>query len=141
MNSCNFIGRVGRDAATRKAGESQATSFPVAVDVGYGQNKTTLWLDCTIWGERGLKVVDYIRAGDRIGVHGEMSLREYDKNGEKKTQASLRVVDVTLLGNKDDKRSTGGGSDSRERQSPPARAQSDEFQDDQIPFITNRGAL
>lgn len=102
MNNCTFIGRIGRDAETRQAGSSDLTSWPVAVDVGYGDKKTTLWLDCSWWGERGTKLAGYIKKGDNIGVNGELSLREYTKNDVTKTVASLRINDVKLLAAKQD---------------------------------------
>jgi single-strand DNA-binding protein len=140
MNHAHFIGRIGRDAATRQAGNSDATSWPIAVDVGYGDNKTTLWIDCTLWGERGGKLAQYIRKGERIGVHGEVSLREYQKDGETKTTLALRVADVTLLGDKsagESKPAGGGRPASREpRQTPRSQApqQADDFESDSIPF-------
>ena len=36
-------GRVGGDAETRKAGQNDVTNFNLAVDQGWGQNKTTNW--------------------------------------------------------------------------------------------------
>lgn len=100
MNSCNFIGRIGRDAATRQAGSSEVTSWPVAVDVGFGDKKSTIWLDCAMWGDRGTKIAGYIKKGDNIGVSGELSLREYQKDGQTKTVATLRINDVKLLAGK-----------------------------------------
>jgi len=102
MNVCSFVGKVGRDAATRQAGSSEVTSWPVAVDVGFGDKKTTLWLDCAWWGDRGTKVAGYIKKGDNIGVSGELSLREYQKDGQTKTVATLRINDVKLLASKQD---------------------------------------
>lgn len=140
MNHAHFIGRIGRDAATRQAGSSDATSWPIAVDVGYGDNKTTLWIDCTLWGERGGKLAQYIRKGERIGVHGEVSLREYQKDGETKTTLALRVADVTLLGDKSAGESKPGASSrpaNREpRQTQRAPQPSNNFEDDPdlIPF-------
>jgi len=135
VNNGSFIGRVGRDAQTRFTTNGKpVTSFSVAVDVGFGDNKSTLWLDCALWGDRGEKIVDYIRKGDRIGVIGEVGTREH----EGKTYVTLNVRDVTLLGEKRD----GSSADApRERQAPargaaargePAHNPGD--YDDDIPF-------
>lgn len=147
MNSCAFIGRIGRDAATRQAGNSDATSWPIAVDVGYGDNKTTLWIDCTLWGERGGRLAQYIRKGERIGVHGEVSLREYQKDGETKTTLALRVADVTLLGDKSagESKPAGGRSANRETRTTArseAQRPAETFEDDtEIPFAHNRSII
>lgn len=118
MNNFSGIGRIGRDAEVRHTNSGQqVTSWPLAVDVGYGQNKSTLWIDCAMWGERGTKIADYIRKGDRIGVYGEISLDNYKGNdGAEKSRIRLRVADVTLLGSKQD----GGHSDGQDR--PQGRA-------------------
>ena len=137
MNSCNFIGRIGRDAELRQAGGKPVASWSLAVDVGYGQNKSTVWLDCSLWGERAEKLAGYIRKGDRIGVHGEIGVRQYESNGQEKTSITLRVADVTLLGEKraDDRPSVPA---SREKVKAAARQdardQAAAFEDDDIPF-------
>lgn len=99
MNSCNFIGRIGKDAETRFTQAGKAVcSWSIAIDQGWGDSKTTIWIDCSYWGERGEKVAEYIRKGERIGVSGEIGTREH--NG--KTYVTLRCTDVTLLGQKKD---------------------------------------
>ena len=125
MNSFNAIGRVGKDAVTRQAGNSQVTSFSLAVDSGFGDKKQTLWLDCSAWGDRFAKVGGYITKGSQLGVTGELGTREHDG----KTYLTLRVADVTLVGGKRDDGER-RPQQRQERQSAPA----DDFEDDSIPF-------
>jgi single-strand DNA-binding protein len=130
MNNFSAIGRIGRDAETRHTqGGNAVTSFPLAVDSGYGQNKKSVWWDCALWGERGIKLADYLRKGDQIGVQGEVSMREYEKGGVTKTVLCLRVNDVTLL-------AKGNPAPKPEPKPAPrqAPAASDAFPDDDIPF-------
>lgn len=95
MNSFNGIGRIGRDAVTRHTASGKAvTGWSLAVDVGWGENKTTLWLDCALWGDRGEKIVGYLTKGAQIGVTGEIGTRDH----EGKTYVTLNVGDVTLVG-------------------------------------------
>jgi len=136
MISLSIIGRVGKDAATKTVGNNRlVTAWSVAVNVGWGDNKETLWFDCTMWGERGEKVGGHIAKGDQIGVTGSLSTREHDG----KTYLKIDVQDVTLIGGKRE-----GGESSRparsEGRSPGGRAQQqaepprDEFYDDNIGF-------
>lgn len=135
MISINVIGRVGKDAATKTVGQGRlATSWSVAVNVGWGDNKETLWFDCTMWGERGEKVGAHIAKGDQIGVTGSLSTREH----EGKTYLKIDVQDVTLIGGKrDDKparsegRSSGGRASNPQYQNPTTP---DNFEDSDIPF-------
>lgn len=139
MNSCNFVGRIGRDAVTRFTQEGKpVTGWALAVDTGFGDKKTTLWLDCSWWGERGSKVAEYIRKGDRLAVTGEIGSREY----EGKTHVTLNVNNVTLIGNKEGGTSSSGsrgGAPQRTRQLPATAPVADDFEDSDIPFISVRG--
>lgn len=138
MNNFSGVGRIGSDAVTRfTQGGKPVTGWALAIDTGFGDNKTTTWLDCSLWGERGEKVAEYIRKGDRLGVVGEIGTREHDG----KTYVTLNVREVTLLG---DKREAGGD---RQQSSRPARQQPapqrqaqpqrsvpvDDFADDDLP--------
>lgn len=142
MNNCSFIGRVGKDAQTRytQAGKV-VTGWSLAVDKGWGDRKETIWLDCSLWGERGGKLAEHITKGSQLGVTGELGTREHDG----KTYLTLDVRDVTLVGRKPEQGGgsggTRGGAPARERPARATDAAADEgFDPNQdIPFATNRG--
>ncbi len=132
MNNWSITGNIGKDAVVRQVKETSATSWSLAVKSGYGAREQTLWVDCTMWGDRGERIAEYIRKGDPLGVTGEVGTREH----EGKTYLTLKVADVTLLGGKrDDKpaRSEGRSSGGREQQ-PAQEPPRDEFYDDEIGF-------
>lgn len=132
MNNFTAIGRVGRDAQTRytQAGKP-VTGWSLAVDKGWGDNKQTVWLDCSLWGDRGEKLAPHITKGAQLGVIGEIGTREHDG----KTYVTLDVRDVTLLGGKAE-----GGTPRQsapratERPAKAASTPNDDFADDDIPF-------
>ena len=151
MNIFTGIGRLGRDAETKytQAGKP-VTTFAVAIEDGFGDNKVTSWLDCAMFGERGEKLAGYIRKGDRIGVTGSIRLDTYTtRDGAEKSKISPRVADVTLLGDKREGQSnTGGGhggsrggAPQRQRPAPATQQPTDDFADDDlgIPFIRQSG--
>lgn len=122
MNVFNAIGRVGKDAIVRYTQTGKAVaSWSLAVDDGWGENKKTVWLDCSLWGDRAEKLAPFITKGAQIGVTGSIGTREYDG----KTYVTLRVADVTLIGGKSESRQIEPA-----QQAAPA---ADEFLDD-IPF-------
>lgn len=127
MNVCTFIGRIGRDAVTRytQAGKP-VTGWSLAVDTGWGDNKTTLWLDCNLWGDRGDKLAQYITKGAQLGVTGELGTREHDG----KTYITLNVRDVTLVGGKPE----GQRQQKPQRQEEPAGGGFEDDSLDGIPF-------
>lgn len=96
MKQITIAGTVGRDAETRQAGQSTVTSWSVAVDDGWGDKKTTLWFDCSMWGQRGENLAAHITKGGAISVSGEFGTREH--NG--KMYLTVRVDALKLQGGK-----------------------------------------
>ena len=139
MNVMTAIGRLGRDAEVKYTTDGKpVTTFAVAVDDGFGERKVTTWIDCALFGERGPKIADYIRKGDRIGITGSIRLDTFTtRDGAEKAKVAMRVQDVTLLGGKAD---TGNGTPSQsapratQRPAPATDAQDDGFDSDSIPF-------
>lgn len=126
-------GRIGKDAETRTAGSSEATSFTVAVDTGFGDKKITNWIDCTIWGDRGKKLAPHLKKGTPVTVTGEGGLRSWESNGKSGTSLTCRVNEVTLQGGKSDGGQGNDGYQEPKKSSgkswePPADL------DDDIPF-------
>lgn len=130
MNVFNCIGRVGKDAVERfTQGGKPVTGWSLAVDNGFGDNKQTIWLDCSWWGERAGKVAQYITKGSQLGVTGELGTREHDG----KTYITLNVRDVSLVGGKSD--AAPGSSRQTAQRREPAPAPADvPFDDDFPPF-------
>ena len=92
MKQIVIAGNVGKTAEIRNAGQNRVTGWTVAVDDGWGDNKSTIWFDCNWWGQRGEKVAPYIVKGGKITVSGELSKREHDG----KTYLTINVTDVRL---------------------------------------------
>jgi len=134
MNLLNIAGVIGKDAETRVTPNGkEVTSFSVAVKDG---PEKTLWVDCSIWGDRGLKLAPFLMKGGRVAVCGNATVRAYEKDGEARAVLGIRVIDVTLQGD--------GGGEKQQRQAAPqrqqpaqarsAQAQADQFEDDDIPY-------
>ena len=127
MNVFNFTGNIGSDAETRYTQSQKAvTSFSVASTAGWGDKKTTTWIRCNLWGERGEKLAQYLAKGQMVAVSGELSAREWeDKSGVTKTSIECNVSDVTLCGGKDR-----AGGTAAPRQAAQAPAGGGDFDDD-----------
>lgn len=141
MNVLNIAGRIGKDAETRHtAGGQSVTGFSVAVDeyAGKGERRT-LWVDCSMWGERGEKLAQYLTKGASVSVSGQVGINTFDGRNGPQSKLTLRVADVTLLGGKQDRQdaprqqSTGGTG--------PVEHASDGFDDQDIPFATSRSTF
>jgi len=129
MNYGTFAGRLGGDAELRTTPNGKnVCAFSVGVTTGYGDKKSTLWVNCALWGDRGQKLAQYLTKGLPVTVAGEVTVRAYsDKNGNGKASLELNVQAVTLLGTAD--------SDRRpERGAQPSKAIVDDFDDESVPF-------
>lgn len=107
-------GNIGKDAQTRTAGDTTVTGFSVASsrkDKKSGKEITT-WVNCSLWGQRGEALEQYLTKGKSVTVLGELTTREYEKDGETRTSIECRVSDVKLQGGKNDGGSSGGGRQS-----------------------------
>jgi len=104
MNNATFTGRIGRDAESRATPSGkQVVNFSLAVDERRGGEKSTLWVSCAIWGERGEKLAQYLTKGQQVTVIGTVSEREFtDKEGNKRKSMDVRVNDIALQGGKRD---------------------------------------
>jgi len=141
MNKYIALARLGRDAEVRQAGQTTVANFPAAVDVGFGDNKSTLWLDCALFGKRAEgALVQYLTKGTQIVVEGEINLRQYQKqDGTHGAAVTLKVQDLTLVGGQ----SEGSQKSQQPQRQQPAQNQRpaqgsmpepiDDFDDD-IPF-------
>lgn len=95
MLNLSLAGNTGRDAEfkTTQSGQ-ELCSFSVGASVGYGENKSTVWVDVTRWGKGAQGLSNILRKGSKVAVTGELSTREH--NG--KTYLQVRADNVTILG-------------------------------------------
>ena len=129
-----LAGNLGKDAEHKTTqGGTELCTFPVAVTVGYGENKSTVWVDVTKWGKGTEGLARILRKGSKVSVSGEMSTREH--NG--KTYIQCRADHVTVQG-------TPQGTDQRRDPdgSRGAPAMQDRYEDDsEVPFISANGVF
>lgn len=125
-----IAGNLGKDAEYKQTQSGKGfCSFPVAATVGYGESKSTVWVDVTRWGEGAQGLSRHLRKGSKVTVLGELSTREH--NG--KTYLQCRADHVALQGERS------GGTDAPSEPQRNSRQQPvDDLDDDSIPFLTMR---
>ena len=121
VNKAILLGHVGKDPEIRTtASGDTVSSFSLATNSGYGDNKTTDWHNVIFFGKTADFIKDYIKKGSQIYVEGRIANRNYvDKNGVKKYVTEIKGYSVQALQR----------ADSNERDSSPALEN-----DDSIPF-------
>jgi len=131
MNLLCMTGNIGGDVKVNNVGGTAVANFSVAMTAGFGDKKTTIWLQASLWGKQAeSKLVDYLVKGQQVALSGEFSMREY----EGKQYPQLRISTIDLVGGKSD----GGGAQPKPQQqssqSAPKPQQDDGFDDSSIPF-------
>lgn len=128
-------GNLGKDAEYKETQNGKALcTFSLAASIGWGDNKQTVWLDVTKWGEGSKGLSNLLRKGSKVTVLGELSTREH--NG--KTYLQCRASEVTIQS-----KAEGGdrwADGSQGSATPPDRPNTGAFAsdlDDDIPFISN----
>lgn len=123
MKSITIAGRLTRDAELRRTQAGDAVvGFSVAVDDRSGKEKRTLFFDCSMWGQRGSAVADYLKKGNPVTVSGDFSTREHDG----KTYLTVRVNELTLQG--------GGEPKAKEQSYAESIGGRPSLEQDDIPF-------
>ena len=126
MKSITVAGGITKDAVTRSTQSGdKVTGFSVAVSEGFGDNKRTLYFDCSYWGKRGEAVAQYLTKGGKVAVSGELSTREH----EGRTYLTINANQVTLLGGKSDRQ-----DDSRQQDGGGYGSKGDPDDGSDIPF-------
>ena len=94
MNICIFSGRLTKDAETRFTQSGKCVcSFGLAVDTGFGDNKKTVFLNCSVWNKEAL--AQYLTKGKPVIVHGEYTEREWQaQDGSQRKTAEIIVREV-----------------------------------------------
>lgn len=135
MNIITIAGNVGKAPEMRQlqSGDS-VLSFSVADNWTEKGEKKTAWFNCSIWGERAIKLQPHIRQGEKITVCGKLRPRAYRaQEGDMRMSFDVRVTDVALQGVKEtaDKPAATPRDNAEQWKAGAAPA---DFSDEDIPF-------
>jgi single-strand DNA-binding protein len=111
LNSCNFIGRVGKSPEIRSTqGGKDVCTFSLAVDDGWGDNKKVTWLSLVTWDKLAKFCSDYLTKGSLIFVSGKLQIREWDdKEGVKRYSTEIVASNIQMLEKKQVEPQSGSG--------------------------------
>ena len=138
MNLLAMTGNLGRDAEVKSLGGSTVCNFAVALSSGWGDKKTTTWINCALWGKQAESTLPtYLKKGQQAALTGELSTREYQANdGSTKVSIEMRVSTIDLIGKRDDGAAQGQHQQVAAQHSAPtthSNPAADNF-DEEIPF-------
>ena len=128
LNKVILMGRLTRDPELRHTGSGTAVcSFTVAVDNGYGDNRSTDFINCVAWNKSAEFVEKYFTKGRMIIVVGRIQTRTWEGQDGKKNYVTEVVANEVSFG-ESKKNAEEGGSYSAPR-SDYNPATSDAFAD------------
>ena len=96
-----LIGRLTRDAEVKSVPSGKSvTQFTIASNPSWNP---ALFMECQMWGERGVKVADYLRRGTKVNAVGTLKQESWvGTDGQKKSRYRLDVSDIGLLDSRKD---------------------------------------
>ena len=100
LNCISVTGRLTRDATVKSIKDGlNLLTFDIANNIGYGDREKTNFYTVNMWGEKGIKLCQYLVKGSRVAVSGEESLNVWTtQTGETKTSRIITTNNITLLG-------------------------------------------
>lgn len=142
INSCDFLGRLGRDPEIRVLPNGgKVANFSMACgdkwkDKNTGELKErTEWVRITAFGPLAEKVIArYVKKGSRVFVKGaECRTRKWEKDGVDQYSTEFHITmksQFVMLDGKPD----GGGQSAPQQQAAPDPQKPAESFDDDVPF-------
>lgn len=110
MNKVVLVGRVAKDVELRTTTSGKSVAlFTLAVNRDYKNAEGKYDADfftCVAYEQRAETISRYVSKGDRFGVTGKLTTRNYEKNGTKVYVTEVKVEEFEFLESKKDKPGT-----------------------------------
>ena len=106
-HTTSIIGHVGKDAEmrfTKGDPPKNVTTFSVAAQEGFGNNKKTVWFRVSAWAKLGETCNQYVKKGMLISVDGRLNADDngcpriwQDSNGKARASFEITANEVRFL--------------------------------------------
>jgi single-strand DNA-binding protein len=131
------LARIGRDAELKYTTNNMAVcNVALAFTIGFGDRKTTTWVEVAIWGKQAEGLAKHLVKGSAIVAHlKDLKIEEYKKrDGTNGAKLTATLVDMEFAGSKPE-----GAAQEQPRQAPPPRQAQppqkfEDFEDFDVPF-------
>ncbi len=111
INKAILMGRLTRDPELRHTGSgTPVCSFSIAIDNGYGDNRSTDFINCVAWNKTAEFVEKYFTKGRMIIVIGRIQTRTWEGNDGKKNYVTEVVASEVSFGESKKSAEEGGYS-------------------------------
>jgi len=98
MNVSGLV-RLGKDGEIRTTQTGkQLLSLLFVFDSGFGDNKVSTWCEGVMFGDRGVKLADYLKKGQQICVHGDnVSVESFQGKSGLMTKLKMNIISIELV--------------------------------------------
>ncbi|MDB4312146.1 single-stranded DNA-binding protein [bacterium] len=129
-------GNIARDMEVKQVGEHQVGNFTIGCQIGYGERKETVWIECSIWGKRAQSLEPYLKKGVKVVVSGNAKPSAYiNKEGEAVPVLRIDIdKDGLSFAGPPKSQSQPNVQDHKDQVKNYASMAGKEFTDDEIPF-------
>ena len=102
LNKWCGIGRMTRDIGEKDFGYTTngkaKLSISVAVNDGYGENKSVSYFDVVYWGKPAESIKNYLHKGKQVAIDGRLKQDRWEKDGRTNTKVYVIADNMQLLG-------------------------------------------
>ena len=99
INKVILMGRLTRDPEMRHTNSgTPVTTFSIAIDNGYGDDKRTDFVNCLAWNKTAEFVTKYFTKGKMIIVIGRITTRSWETQDGKRAYATEVVANEVSFG-------------------------------------------
>ena len=136
INKVILMGRLTRDPEMRHTNSgTPVTTFSIAIDNGYGDNKRTDFVNCLAWNKTAEFVTKYFAKGKMIIVIGRITTRSWETQDGKRAYATEVIAQEVSFGES----KTSQLNTHQTAAQPPMQDDDDDFtpldeEDDDLPF-------
>ncbi len=134
LNKVMIIGHLGRDPEMRYTPSGRpVTTFSTAVSRSWNssdgeRHSETEWFKVVAWGNLAEICKKYLTKGQQVYIEGRLQTRHWeDKEGQKRTSVEVIANEMTMIGDRRDKRPSQGEDAPDTEPSPP-------IEEDEFPF-------
>ena len=136
INKVILMGRMTRDPELRHTGKgTPVTTFSIAIDNGYGDNKRTDFVNCLAWNKTAEFVTKYFTKGKMIIVIGRITTRSWETQDGKRAYATEVIANEVNFG---ESKTSPQLNTPQTAAQPPMQDDDDDFtpldEDDDLPF-------
>ena len=138
LNKVMLIGTLGANPDFRviaNGGNKSVATVSIATNESFKDSQgnikeITEWHRLVFWGKQAEVVRDYLHKGSQVYVEGKIRTRSYeDKNGQKKSITEIQVMDLQMLGGKENSSASGQNTQQPQQyaQQPYSATQNDNY--------------